>query len=68
MARSPIVYREFPQEQRFIVEYWDWQTNAMKERGRCGDYAEAEKMLDNLKGSYSTGRIVEVRKMFTDQY
>jgi hypothetical protein len=61
-------YREFPPEQRFIVQVWKWQTASLEEYGRCGTYEEAEALLAEAKGRYSTGRIVEVRKMFTDQY
>lgn len=62
------IYKEFPPEQRFIIQYWDWKSKELKEAGRRGSYEEAEKLLDQLKDTYSTGRIIEVRKFFTDQY
>lgn len=61
-------YMDFPPEQRFIIEVWKWQTNKLEEYSRCGSYEEAERILELAKQEFRTGRIIEVRKMFTDQY
>lgn len=62
------IYKEFPPEQRFIIQVWDWRKNELIEYARCGSFEEAERLLHQSKGQYSTGRIIEVRKMYTDQY